>query len=371
MKNKTLTLWALTGIALFTMGAEDSCGPDDILHDPTFDLWCGDTLCSWEVEAGGVAKVPTWHEAEDGAALRGDPTIISQLAQVGSSEVSCIQIDLLASVPAGSNLTLELDFYDDGYVEHSQALAGDDYSPVTYRITPPERWDGVRFRLRKTGEVDAIIAQIRALAAYSDDCSDPPLQLRNMPIGAPCAGPEECASGACAEIPIISSFDGGLLDEDTCGGCESDLDCPAGQACGLSWNEGWYGYTECMPAGEKLLGEACAGAGECASGTCEEGLCSECSPGGGQCEDGDLCYRHEATAQADESIMPFTCHGEPRAGGESCLADGDCASGSCSAGELLRICDPDGRPCDTNADCPYAELGGACVTVGPADGRCD
>ncbi len=29
----------------------------DVLHDPGFDIWCGDELCSWDIEKGDVRKV--------------------------------------------------------------------------------------------------------------------------------------------------------------------------------------------------------------------------------------------------------------------------------------------------------------------------
>ena len=36
------------------------CG-ESIVKDPNFDLWCGETLCNWQVEQGTITRAPTWH----------------------------------------------------------------------------------------------------------------------------------------------------------------------------------------------------------------------------------------------------------------------------------------------------------------------
>ena len=42
-----------------------ACG-DNLIKDPSFDLWCGDVLCKpWEV-SGHVARVGTWHDRDYG-----------------------------------------------------------------------------------------------------------------------------------------------------------------------------------------------------------------------------------------------------------------------------------------------------------------
>ena len=96
-------------IAAPLLGAE-SCG-SDLLADPGFDIWCGEELCSWEVEQGAVEKVPTWHESDSGALLVGEVVVLSQLTQTTSSDADCIQFSLIADQDDDVGLSLQLDFY--------------------------------------------------------------------------------------------------------------------------------------------------------------------------------------------------------------------------------------------------------------------
>ncbi|RME25617.1 MAG: hypothetical protein D6798_08540 [Deltaproteobacteria bacterium] len=367
---RRLLLVAL-GASLGGLGAEGGCLGDDLIQDPTFDLWCGETLCDWEVEEGVVERVPTWHPADDGVGLLGDPTVISQRVDATSGEVDCIRFELVADVDDGVGLTLEMDFYDDGVAEYSHPLISDDYQQVAYDITPPTTWKGVRFRLRKTGSGQAVLAQIRARSRPAEECPDPPLDVE-APLGEQCDDSVPCHDATCAEVPVVSSADPGLT-VGICSECDADADCGADEVCGVTWGDDLFGWRECRPPSTRLLGEACASDGECESGTCCQGQCSECCSNA-DCPETRECRRHqfgEGTAPAE--VMPFVCDapGGDRAVGESCLADRDCAEGSCEGDGQIRICDPDGRPCASDADCPWVELGGRCVTIGPAHGTCD
>ncbi len=169
-KNRTLvilaTAWALGGV--------DSCG-EDLIADSGFDLWCGDELCGWEIESGDVAAVPTWHSEDLGASMVGDPVAISQATEHTEADAQCILFSLLADVGEGASLTLELDFGDDGVAEYSHPLPADDWAPAGYFITPPVAFDGIRFRLRKSGSGEAVIAQLRAQVEDPANCTEPPL----------------------------------------------------------------------------------------------------------------------------------------------------------------------------------------------------
>jgi hypothetical protein len=52
---------------------------NELLNDSSFQLWCDDSPCEWDVEAGAVSQAPTWHEQDFGVSLDEDPTAISQL----------------------------------------------------------------------------------------------------------------------------------------------------------------------------------------------------------------------------------------------------------------------------------------------------
>ena len=137
------------------MRGVDSCGPD-LLSDAGFDLWCGKTLCDWEIESGSVEKVPTWHEADAGASLVGADVAISQANLDASSDTTgCITFSLLADADDGADLTLEMDFLADGTVEWSAPIPADDWEQVSFHVTPPDWWRGVRFRIRKSGDARA------------------------------------------------------------------------------------------------------------------------------------------------------------------------------------------------------------------------
>jgi len=351
----------------------NACSPD-LINDAGFDMWCGESLCGWQLESGSIEKVATWHEQDSGVLMVGPEVAISQRSEAGSGDVQCIEFSLVAATEVGADLYLEMDFLDDGVVEYSEPITSENWSLVQYHITPPTWFQAVRFRVRKVGDADAVVAQVRAQIVNPDICTADPLALSNLPDGAECQSADLCADGFCTTVPVPSSNDDGFT-VDTCGSCGTDADCSGEAVCGLSWDERWYGHRECAAPATKALGEACATDGECGSSTCCEGLCSECCEGGPDCTDGAACTRHPAGTQdgaAAAGIMPWMCAAGAgdRGMGEGCVADTDCLSASCQASTALRICDPDGRPCDTDADCPWSAFGGACVTVGAHDGTC-
>ncbi len=354
---------ALLAPALFGV---DSCGTD-LLDDAGFDLWCGKALCNWEIESGAVRKVATWHPDDHGAALVGSEVAISQLsAEAGSGTTGCITFSLLADASEKADLTLELDFLDDGRVDWSTPIPASDWEQVSFHVTPPVWWDAVRFRIRKSGDARAVIAMIRAQSDGADACAGAPVVLTELPAGSPCTTDAACA-GACADNPVLwldpKTGDSYTYAAATCGECDESADCGAGEACALAWGE--VAERQCAPAGAKAVGETCAIADECASALCCDNQCAECC-GEAPCSGGATCLRARA-------LDPWTCDDRPRAPGSGCLHDGDCASGHCAGKDLVQICNPDGRPCETDADCPdwAVYLGAVCRPIGVADGVCD
>jgi hypothetical protein len=45
--------------------------------NPDFQFWCGDQACAWEVEAGEVEQVSTWHRKVYGIGLISNGAAIS------------------------------------------------------------------------------------------------------------------------------------------------------------------------------------------------------------------------------------------------------------------------------------------------------
>jgi hypothetical protein len=364
----------LAAVLMTQTGTNECTG--DVVHDPGFDVWCGDELCSWEVEKGEVRKVATWHDGDPGVELRGDEVVISQLST--DAPAGCLRFQLVADVEETATAALEMDLDDDGTVEYERAIPTSRWAELVYRVELVVG-NTVRFRLRKSGAGRAVLAQIRAVHEDVDACGGERVSTP-QPLGAFCAalpggGDELCESGVCEERSQV------------CGECRADGECP-GQVCGLESPAGpsLQPYRSCVAPASRALGELCAVGGECASGVCCDGLCSECCEGGPGCAAGQDCVRAEAAA---DEIGPLhnppsgSANGLPAgppegppseswcapgdgAPGEACRRDEQCASGSCGGGEPMRVCPWDGRPCAQDADCWLA----VCIEAGRSGGAC-
>ena len=127
---------------------------------------------------------------------------------------------------------------------------------------------------------------------------------------------------------------------------------------------GDFAHRACEPAGQGALGDHCAASGECGAGlSCVEAQCAECDPA---LAGGEDCARSEQGVMQPHQRSPGA---GLRARGEGCLHDGDCQSGACE-GAPLQLCSPDGRRCDSDADCPVIYLTPTCEPVGVDAGAC-
>lgn len=154
-------------LALTSLFALSGYNCNDVLDDPGFDLWCDDQLCSWQLESGSVARVPTWHESDFGVELVGPDVAISQPA--ARNDFSCLRFELIADIEETAEVTLELDFSIDGEVEHAQRIPTSDWQQLSYQVRMPETFDSLLFRIRKRGHGRAVLAEIAALS--EGDCS--------------------------------------------------------------------------------------------------------------------------------------------------------------------------------------------------------
>jgi len=345
-----------------------------LVKDSSFDLWCGDTLCAWQVDAGTIAKVPTWNERDYGVQLVDDQTTISQLLPYGSADVSCIHFDLLADVYASATVTLALDYDADGTIDATQTLATGAWTPVEYRWVTPTYFQSVRLSINKTGPGRAVLARIQASAA-SGCPGPPPVGALARPPGATCESAAQCAAGSCLSRPLASEL---IADpsapRDVCAACAADTDCAAGEICDLAWSAAFVEpYPACEAPPALGLGERCLQASACATGVCCGGVCSTCCAlGGPACAAGDTCVERARDAQGDPLRAASQCSpGQARAATQTpCLVDADCASGHCTGAGSLSVCGADGRRCTTAADCPEPDQN-PCIALGVAGGRCD
>ncbi len=376
MVNRAVSGLLLVGLYL-TQAGHNSCS-GDLLHDSGFDLWCGDELCSWQVEKGDVRQATTWHADDLGVELVGDDVVISQLTD--ASNTPCVLFDLVADIDPGASVDLEMDLYDDGEIDFTERLPTASWDSLSYLVRMPERFQGIRFRLRKSGGGHAVLAQIRAREEL--ECGGARLAQPVSPLGASCWGVDGndslvlendwCASGSCA-----LTRPGVDLSPAVCSECADDADCP-GAVCGVESQVASFlqPYRTCVDAASRGLGELCMEDGECATGVCCAGVCSDCcSDDDRGCDGGGAC---EPSPSSGANVAPEQCDpgGGTRASGAACLGDADCAGGRCSGGDPLTVCLADGRLCDADSDCPpdgSQEEGefGSCADIGVTRGTCD
>lgn len=357
---------SLAAFALIALGGSHNddygCGGPPILHNNGFDIWCGETLCYWQVDKGQIAPAPTWHSEDKAVELVGDAVAISQLSDVDWLDVGCIEFSLLANVEPTATVHIEMDIYDDGVVDWRQPIPAATWAPFKYLVKLPVRYSGIRFRVTKSGSGRAQLAQL--VVEKSGECNMPPIVIEEQPSGAACLEHLECEAGACAQGQFPAEYD-------TCGECATDADCEPGQVCGSATpaQPVLAMYRACGAPARHQLGERCVSDSECSTGVCCGMVCSTCCLGLG-CEEGETCGRRQVEGELEWWFSPHQCN--PAAGGaatgESCLIDADCASGSCAGSGDMKVCLFDGRACTAASDCP-SEL--ACVTIGTAGGTCD
>ncbi len=374
LPKNTLRTVAFGALSLIMLRG-NSCGPD-VLENASFDLWCGESLCDWTVD-GDVERVPTWHEKDYGISLVGDPVTLSQLGVLGSDPPECFQFDLLVQKDDDAELSLVMDFEDDGTDEYKQPIPAGDWSPVQFAIKPPTSYSAVRFKVEKKGSGGAVLARIRIRAGGK--CLGDPIELNDRPLGASCETDGQCASTRCVEIthPFENYFETGSV----CSACGGNSDCSDDEVCGAQVDDEVGVRLECVPRGQRVVGERCSDEGECASGVCCEGVCSECCDGAG-CEGGATCERRdwEPLGMSHQVLaLPHQCApgGGGRQAGAACLFDDDCASGTCRGEESLCLCAFDGWRCESRQCLPvcFGDEDGACndrqLGLGASGGVCD
>ncbi len=364
MNSKLASLLVLAAAAS-QLGSTD-CG--QVLRDPGFDLWCGDSLCAWALERGDIARVATWDAGDPGVAFVGDDVAIEQLSPVTSSDGTCIKFQMIANIDDNAAVMFNIDLEGDGTVERSEQLPTSNWKPLSYELKIQAPFDGIRFELAKTGAGSAVVAEIQATIDDAANCSGlQPIIAAPRNDGAACEADGDCRSGICNGI---------------CESCNSALEaaCPSGSTCGYEppTSPVLASSYVCVPNGTKQLGDNCLQQEECATGICT-GVCSTCVDSAG-CPNGETCGQAWMTSTTDGILGatgPSVCapNGMMQVAGGPCASDDDCASSSC-VGTVRKQCD-DGRACGTAADCPFDtepdENGlqnGPCNTVGVQGGSC-
>lgn len=274
----------LAGIACMAPG----CEGDDVLKDPTFRLWCGEVLCDWKLDSGSVKRVATWHPNDYGVEFTDTPTEISQESTEGSD---CMEFTAVANVDAGSQMKILVDFNLDGTPEFESRIAATNYREAKILIRGPENFTNtIRFTIRKDGQGQAVLAEIRLRRVTT--CDGPRAELKDLHLGARCGVGAQCQTGDCC---------GGVCSQ-CCPG--TDRRCKDGVACTQpndELNAGPLSLSSfnrlppmCGP-GERRgrQGDECVAPGDCASNGCDGAMVHPYAYGSLACPDagaGMLCF---------------------------------------------------------------------------------
>lgn len=294
---------------------------DDLVEDATFRMWCGDDrLCAWDLDSGRIRRAPTWHKNDPGVELVDTPTAISQRVDKTSR---CLSFSTIADVDASAQVTVGIDFDEDGTIDYEQPIAAAGFREMKTVVTAPVRYNGFRVVIRKSGQGRAVLAQMRIQSG--GECTAPPLRLRDRLLGAPCSQgePSECRSGVCCE--------------GVCAECCTD---------------------------PKFIDFAADGGAGVVNGE------SAVKPPLVECPDGQTCTRRDVRQGAlFTTVVPLQCDPGKRArpSGAVCLGDDDCASGACEGASAKarrsfgeEECQPD-----------FPDAGGAdCMLTEVREGRC-
>lgn len=347
------------------VGATD-CG--QITRDQGFDLWCGETLCSWKLERGRIARVGTWHEDDAGVSMIGDDVAFEQMTPVNSNDTSCIRFELISNISEAAEVRLNVDVFGDGTIDYSERIPSSNWKPVSFLIPIGAPYDGVRFEVTKRGSGKAVVAQLQAEVAKAGTCNGlTPIVPTPAPNGATCVVDSNCASGMCRNVSLPGTTFGVARACVACDPGAGESACSGGQVCGLGvpLTSALLVPVVCVAPGGDALGEQCRTDAECASGTCNGFVCSTCDSSA-PCTGGETCG-------PTNTHGPYVCspNGHVRLTNEPCASNADCQSNHCLGPERKQC--SDGRPCSTPAQCPVEDelAPGECLPSGIQGGRCE
>lgn len=174
-------------------------GCDDVISDPNFHTWCGAELCSWKLESGHIQRAPTWHPKDYGVELldstEGDH--VTAISQVVVKKPRCLEFSTVADVLAEAQVSIQLDFNNDGVVDYEQPIAETGFREQKNLVTAPVDYDTVRFIIAKKGHGRAVLAQM--FVKSTSNCTGEPLVLKAQPLGIACQHDDACTSAVCCE----------------------------------------------------------------------------------------------------------------------------------------------------------------------------
>jgi hypothetical protein len=250
---KRAAIWVALAFGFASLG--DDCD-GDIVNDPTFRDWCGDTLCQWKLDAGHIAPVPTWNVDDLGVSFLDQGTQISQATT--ESGATCILFTSVANIDPAADMTIGVDFNSDGSIDYTAPLGSTQWESVQTEITAPAAYQGITFFLTKGGTGTAILAEMRIQS--SSGCTAQPPSITGLAFGEKCeadAG-DTCATG-------LTCF--GVSGDQLCSQCSDAVSCANGAVCST---RSVFFPSQCGPGqGLGASGDPCLVGTDCMSGTCK------------------------------------------------------------------------------------------------------
>ena len=191
-----LVCFALVTLAMPVLAT----GCDDIVTDPNFHTWCGDQLCSWKLDSGKIRRAPTWHPKDYGVELLDstDASHVTSISQVSDTAAKCLEFSAVADVVPEAQVSIGLDFNDDGSVDRDQVIASVGFTEQKFQVTAPLAYDHVRIIIAKKGTGRAVLAQMEVKSA--SNCAAAPVVPTAEHLGTKCSeqnAGDECSSGVC------------------------------------------------------------------------------------------------------------------------------------------------------------------------------
>ncbi len=188
-------LAVLVALGCASEDAKDGLSP----ANPGFDDWCERNLCDWTTTQGRIEPARTWHANDLGVSLIETPTEISQLLEKSVEDSGCLLFDTIADVAPEAEVSIMLDFNDDGFVEREQTFSGVRWRSVTFPVRTPVAYQGLRVSIIKRGQGRAVLALMRVVA--QSNCTSAPLTLKD---GSKCSQDAVCKSDRCVEARCTS-----------------------------------------------------------------------------------------------------------------------------------------------------------------------
>ena len=130
--------------ALTALGADCE---GNVVQDPTFRDWCGNSLCALTLDSGRIQRVPTWNPDDFGVAFLDKGTQISQVTQEKQAE--CLLFTTVADIDPAAQMTLLVDFNNDGVIDFTGPLGATDWHQVQAEISAPLCTAASRFTFEK------------------------------------------------------------------------------------------------------------------------------------------------------------------------------------------------------------------------------